>query len=83
MATIEVSFEQFKKMGKELLDALPTATPEEIEGGWKCFSLAYLGLKDLTERQELEAPLVLSVVGRAKLNHEFGITMTNADYYRL
>lgn len=82
MSTIEVSYDEFRKMGKTLLDALPTGTEEEIEAGWKCFVLAYFGLKDLTPTQEIEAPLLVKVVGREKLKAEFGITQSNAEYYR-
>jgi len=82
MATIEVSYDEFRKMGKTLLDCLHTATEEELEAGWKCFVLAYFGLNNLTPRQEVEAPLLVKVVGREKLKAEFGIVQSNAEYYR-
>lgn len=46
MATIECTFEEFKRMAKEFQDSLPTLNKEELENAWKCISLAYLGMSE-------------------------------------
>jgi len=46
MATIECTFEEFKRMAKEFQDSLPTLNKEELENAWKCIGLAYLGMSE-------------------------------------
>jgi hypothetical protein len=45
MSTFECTFEQLKKAGKDLLEAIPTATNDQIANGVKAFNLMYLGMK--------------------------------------
>lgn len=48
MSTIEVNLEQFKHIAKEFVEAIeePKCTLESGAAGFKCLSLAYLGLKE-------------------------------------
>ncbi len=42
--SIKADFNGLKKIAKEFIDALPNASFEEADAGWKCFVLAYIGL---------------------------------------
>lgn len=61
--TIKTSFEEYKRMASELLQALPGATFEEASNGFKCLSLAYFGLRDLSELESLQAVEILNLAG--------------------
>jgi hypothetical protein len=62
MATIETNLAGLKQMGKEFLVALPTATPEEIQAGWNCFALAYLGAQLATRADEVQAVALYNIL---------------------
>lgn len=64
MSTIPCDIEQLKRMGKELIDALPTATLDELEAGWKCFGLAYLGCEYTSPRDEIQAVALTKMLSR-------------------
>jgi len=88
MATIEVTFDEFRKMGKQFLDLINEPVQQQpehgdaVENAWKCFALAYLGLKDMTASEEIQAPILLNLIGRKKFEFEFKINRSNAEYYR-
>lgn len=77
MATIETNLAGLKQMGKEFLVALPTATPEEIQAGWNCFALAYLGAQLPSRADEVQAVALYNILaaqvlarsGPAELSH--------------
>jgi hypothetical protein len=66
MATIEVTYEEFRKLGAELLKALDVSDYDQIENGLHCLGCAYLGLgiKQPLSRaeQEVLAPSFLEYV---------------------
>lgn len=66
---LATDFAGLKRMAKEFLDALPTATPEEADAGLKCFNLAYLNLEanDLDRHQ---AAILFHLIGRRFLERE-------------
>lgn len=43
-------------MSKEFLVALPSASQEEIQAGWNCFALAYLGAQLPSRAGQLPRP---------------------------
>lgn len=67
-----MSFLEFKKLGKELLDALPDASLEEADAGFKCLTLAYLN-GNFSEIDQYQASIVLQIIGRKVLQKEMGI----------
>jgi hypothetical protein len=66
MATIKTDWAGLQRMGKEFLDALPTATEEEADAGFKCFALAYLGMEG-DEREVFLALQLLKIISRKML----------------
>jgi len=47
MSTFEgLNYEQLKKLAREFHEALPSATPDEADNGFKCFSLAWMNRKE-------------------------------------
>lgn len=67
MPTIITDLAGLKQLGKEYLDALPTATPEELAAGWNCFSLAYLGAKLPSRVDEIQATALFNIVSKKML----------------
>lgn len=71
--TIQTDFEGVKKLASEFLKALPTLNLDELENGWKCFVLAYLGCEypddfiGQTNRHGC-APALYRIVSREHLN---------------
>ncbi len=43
--SIECDFEGFKRLARDFMQAAPTARLDELDNGWKCLGLAYLGCK--------------------------------------
>lgn len=54
--TIECTNLEFRKMTKEFIDALPSLNKEELESGWHCIGVAYLGVKPGTALEEIQFP---------------------------
>lgn len=46
MATINCTWEEFKRMAKEFHEAAPTLDIDELDNAWKCLGIAYLGMLD-------------------------------------
>jgi len=69
MNNFEVDLNGLKRLGKEFLDALPTATIEEADNGFKCFTLAYLNGK-FDERELLQAEILLQIMSRKFIQRE-------------
>jgi len=57
MSTIEVGLEEFKGLAKEFVEALedPTCTWESADGGFRCLTLAYFGMKEETPSDPIMA----------------------------
>lgn len=62
--TIPCTIEQLKLMGRDLVLALPTATIEEAEAGWKCFGLAYFGCEYTSPRDEIQAVALTKMLSK-------------------
>jgi hypothetical protein len=75
-ATIVTNLDGLKRMSMEFYDALETATDDEAEAGFKCFALAYLGLKEERPGDEVQALALLSIMSRIYMEFEFGIKPT-------
>jgi hypothetical protein len=67
--TIPTDFAGLKRLGKDFLDLLPTATLEEADNGWKCFGIAFLEC-DLKPHEEVQARALFSILSRKRLEHE-------------
>ena len=81
--TIPCDIEQLKLLGRDLILALPTATLEEVDAGWKCFGLAYLGCEYKSPRDEIQAvaltKMLSKLVGARTLELELSRANTNED----
>lgn len=63
MATITTDLSGLKKLGKEFLDGITSCkTPEELENGFKCFTLAYFGCVCNNEREQLQSEVLLKII---------------------
>lgn len=64
--TLSCTFHEFKMAGKELLDAADTLDMDQLENGFKAFSLMYLGIVfdvgPMGKSDEFQAPIVLKIV---------------------
>ena len=69
MNNFEVDLDGLKRLGKEFLDALPTATIEEADNGFKCFSLAYLN-GNFTDLEQHQAAILLQIISRKFVQRE-------------
>lgn len=69
--SIYVDFDGLKKLGKQFLDALPTANAEEAEAGWKCFVLAWLNCEYSRPGEEIQGEALLRIMSRYKLEHDW------------
>lgn len=58
-----------KRMAKDFLDALPTATLEQADNGLKCFNLGYLNL-EANDLDRYQASLLFQLIGRKFLERE-------------
>lgn len=67
MSTIQTDYAGLRRLAKELLDALPSATLEEAASGLKCFQLAYLGMKEGSAIEMHEAPFLFVIITRAAI----------------
>jgi hypothetical protein len=70
MNSIQVDFLGLKKLGKEFIDALPTADIDAVDAGFKCFSLAYLGCEYANSGEQLQARYLIQIIGRAMVKRE-------------
>ena len=80
----DVSWVEFTRLAKSFHLALPnTSSIEEIEAGFKCVGLAYLGLtttrKDFIEETAilLQAPILIKMLANNKLNREIELSTIN------
>lgn len=46
MATIECTYEEFKRMAKEFHEAAPSLKIDELDNAWKCLGLGYIGMNE-------------------------------------
>lgn len=67
--TLQVDFDGLKRLGKDFLDALPTANIEEADAGFKCFSLAYLN-GNFDKRDQHQAAILMQIISRKYVMRE-------------
>lgn len=70
-------WKSLKQLGKELLDALPTANPNEAEAGFKCFALAFISANFSTSNEELQAHILMNIMSKKKIEHEIQFGFPN------
>ena len=73
--TLTPTWQEFRMMSKEFFIAAKSANEEELEAGFKCLGLAYLGIQfdegPFKKMQvEIEAPTIIRLAGKAKLDRE-------------
>jgi hypothetical protein len=61
--TIQTTWPQLKQMGGEFFRALPDATEEEAEQGFKCLTLGYFGL-ECAPHEQYQAEILLQLASR-------------------
>lgn len=74
VSTLQPDLNGLKRLGKEFLDALPTANLEEADAGFKCFSLAYIN-GDFNEREQLQAEILLKIMSRKLMEREVELAL--------
>lgn len=73
----DTTWASFQRLGKDFLDALPTATADEAAAGWKCVGLAYLACtydeKDPLQvnAQQVQAPALMRILARKYMERQF------------
>jgi hypothetical protein len=65
---LSCSWEEFKKMGKEFMDAAPTLNIDELDNAWKCFSLGYLNMNETMWRSS--ACVLFNMAGKVFVKRE-------------
>ena len=86
MSTIKCTWDEFKKICKEYIDTSSTASYEELEAGWKCIGLAYLGLEATdalsSNAIEVQAPVLMRIMARHKLEAELKLDEREGELLR-
>ncbi len=62
--TIPGDINNLKALGRDLVLALPGATLEELDAGWKCYGLAYLGCEYKSPSDEVQAVALTKMLSR-------------------
>lgn len=78
MSTFVCSLEGFKKIVVDFCSAAPTADAVQLEAGFKCVGLHYLGITPMPEtgsREEIMAVSILEYAGRRKADRDFELAM--------
>ena len=71
---LKPNYEGLKRIAADFMKAIPDCTTiEELDNGWKCFGIAYLGCKYEHEYERVMAPALLEFVMRRyhKAEREF------------
>lgn len=76
MSSINVDFEELKKMTAEFVRAMPTLNLEELDNGMKCFGIAYLGCEfpdDIigNANRNAAAPAIFRIVSKLYMDREW------------
>lgn len=57
------NYEGLKRMAADFMKAIPSCqTIEELDNGWKCFGIAYLGCQYESKAEEVMAPALFRFV---------------------
>jgi hypothetical protein len=78
--TIRCDYEGLKRMAKEFFDTAPSATPPQLDNGYKCFLLACLGCQFGNDfignvQKNAELPALKRIVERDYMKHRFSMEM--------
>ena len=68
MATLECTFEEFKRASKEFFDAVPTLNYDELDNAFKALSLMYFGMNE--EKWQSSAVALLKMMSQVCLERE-------------
>lgn len=68
MATLECSWEEFKRASKEFYDAVPTLNSDELDNAFKALGLMYVGMTD--NKWEHSAAILFDMMSRACIKRE-------------
>lgn len=71
-ATIQTTWPALRQMAGEFFRALPDATDDEAEAGFKCLSLGYIGL-EASGIERHQAELLIQIASRKMIEHGAGI----------
>lgn len=71
-ATLTTTWPELQKMANEFFQALPHASQEEVDAGFKCLSLGYLGMEGSAQEQH-QARLLLDIASRKVDEHAAGL----------
>ena len=71
MSTIQVPYQEFRQMVSTFCKELDTFDYDEMDNAHKCVVLAYFGLGDITEREQLEAEILLKITSKKFIEHEY------------
>lgn len=62
---LKPSYEGLKRIAADFMQAIPDCkTIEELDNGWKCFGLAYLGCQYASKAEEVMAPALFRFVAK-------------------
>jgi hypothetical protein len=70
--TIQCKWDEFKRMGKEFLDLLPSANLDEVENGYKALGLAYIGMGG-SKSELFQSEILFKILTKKKIEHELGL----------
>lgn len=73
-ATLATTWSELQKMANEFFQALPHASQEEVDAGFKCLSLGYLGMEGSAQEQH-QARLLLDIASRKIDERAAGLDM--------
>ena len=68
MATLECSWEEFKRASKEFYDAAPTLNSDELDNAFKALGLMYFGMNE--EQWQSSAVTLLNMMSKVCIKRE-------------
>jgi len=72
MATLECTWEEFKRASKEFYDAVPTLNYDELDNAFKALGLMYLGMNE--SMWQHSAVALLEMMSRRHLERELELS---------
>jgi hypothetical protein len=76
IGSIQTDYSGLKVMAKEFFDLAPTATPEQLDNGMKCFGVAYTNCTFSNDflgeiQRDAEAPVLRRIVNNEYMKRRF------------
>jgi hypothetical protein len=73
------TLEELKQLGKEFFESIKVVqSQDEADQLFKCFSLAYLNAELKSHIEEVEAEILMGIVGKKMIDYELGPTAEKA-----